>query len=50
VIREAVDRSVSDEGADRVARQQRAFGLAGAFSGAYALDADFESEGFEVVN
>jgi hypothetical protein len=32
VIREAVDRSVPDEGADRLARQQRAFKLAGAFS------------------
>jgi hypothetical protein len=32
VIREAVDRSVPDEAADRLARQHRAFGLAGAFS------------------
>jgi hypothetical protein len=32
VIREAVDSSVPDEAADRLARQQRAFALAGAFS------------------
>ena len=36
VIREAVDRTVPDEGADRVARQQRAFGLAGAFSSGHS--------------
>lgn len=40
VIREAVDSSVPDEAADRLARQQRAF----------ALDADFEAEGFELVS
>lgn len=32
VIRDAVDRSVPDDAADRLARQQRAFGVAGAFS------------------
>ena len=32
VIRDAVDRSVPDDGAARLERQQRAFGLAGAFS------------------
>jgi hypothetical protein len=32
VIREAVDRSVPDEGTARLARQERAFRLAGAFS------------------
>ena len=36
VIREAVDRSVPDEGADRLARQQRAFKLAGAFSSGHS--------------
>ena len=36
VIREAVDRTVPDEGADRVARQQRAFKLAGAFSSGHS--------------
>jgi len=32
VIREAVDLSVPDEAADRLARQERAFGHAGSFS------------------
>jgi hypothetical protein len=32
VIREAVDRSVPDEAADRLARQERAFGHAASFS------------------
>jgi hypothetical protein len=32
LIRDAVDRAVPDEDAGRLARQERAFGLAGAFS------------------
>jgi len=31
IIRDAVDATVTDEDADRLTRQQRAFGLAGAF-------------------
>ena len=32
IIRDAVDATVTDEDTDRLARQRRAFGLAGAFS------------------
>ena len=35
VIRDAVDRSVPDEGAARLERQERAFGLAGAFASGF---------------
>ena len=44
VIREAVDRSVPDEAADRLTRQRRAFGLAGAFSSGHTDTADRHDE------
>jgi hypothetical protein len=44
VIREAVDRSVPDEGADRLERQERAFRLAGAFSSGHRDTAERHDE------
>jgi hypothetical protein len=44
VIREAVDRLVPDETEDRLARQRRAFGLAGAFSSGYTDTAERHDE------
>lgn len=40
VIREAVDRQVPDEDRARLDRQQKAFGLAGAFDSGHADTAD----------
>jgi hypothetical protein len=44
VIREAVDRFVPDEGAARLERQERAFGLAGAFSSGHRDTAERHDE------
>jgi hypothetical protein len=44
VIRDAVERSVPDEGADRLARQEKAFALAGAFSSGHRDTSEHHDE------